>query len=176
MTGLSRKIAKNVNFMALYGGGKTKFMYMMKLAGMPVDEVMTDQFYEEYESEFPEAKQLMKKASKLAERRGFVKTLMGRRARFSKYGENRYYSALNRIIQGSAADIMKIKLLQVYNECRNYFDLRFTVHDSIDGFIIEPEKERLIKEVLDGPIKQFNLKVPIVWKTGIGKTWAEASK
>jgi DNA polymerase-1 len=169
ITGLDRKPAKNVNFMALYGGGRTKFMYMMKLAGQPVTEEQTEEFYEKYNSAFPEARKLLRKASDLAKRRGYVRTILGRRARFPE--KQRLHSALNRIIQGSAADIMKSKLIQVYNHCRGYFDLRFTVHDEVDGDVDSPKDAERLSEVLNGFTPQIDVRVPIRWEVKTGKNW-----
>lgn len=108
----------------------------------------------------------------VANNRGFVKTLLGRRARFPN-GE-RLHSALNRVIQGSAADILKKKLKQVYDlRHKLNFKMRFTVHDELDGDIDSQEDADKIKAVLEEPIEEFKIRVPLIWETEVGPSWGD---
>ena len=111
-------------------------------------------------------------------KKGYVRTLLGRRARMDdrKFA----YKATSRIIQGGNADIIKYKMVQVYDqfpECpmllSAYDNLLFqTPNDRLDpGFYAD-----LITGVMeDVQSEPFNLEVPIMVDGGEGKNWAEAS-
>lgn len=103
--------------------------------------------------------------------RGFVRTIEGRRARFGL--GDRDYSALNRIIQGSEGDIAKKIMIAVHN-LRHELGIteRFVVHDEFDMDIHDPASRPRIIEVLN--TQYYDLKVPILWETKMGPTWARA--
>lgn len=104
--------------------------------------------------------------------RGFVRTFLGRRARFNFDGKHsRFYSALNRVIQGTEADDIKLTLVEVHKQ-RKRLGLveRFTVHDAVAGDL--HGDPRALKEVLNTQVLDF--KVPILWDVAVGKNWAEA--
>jgi DNA polymerase-1 len=137
-----------------------------------IDEETNVKINNAYNRAFPEARKLMNKAMRVAEERGYVKTFLGRRGRFPE--KKNYHSALNKVLQGTAADIMKLKLCVMYYEMRKEFDLtmRSTVHDEANSdapMDIDREKyeARMNEQMLD-------LDVPILWKTGYGHNWMEA--
>lgn len=161
--GYKRVFAKNFNFMKLYGGGAGRASAML---GVPVEEV--EPLIEEYNNAFPEAGRLLNKASRLAERRGYVKTHLGRRRRYRQ--GDRFYSALNAVIQGTAADVMKVKLIELYRERKRLeLVMRFPVHDEIDGDLYNPEKIKEVREVLNAQSLPFA--VPILWEVELSKNW-----
>lgn len=102
---------------------------------------------------------------------GFVRTLRGRRGRFP--GGQRLHKALNMVIQGGAADVMKQKMVEVHRARKKIgFIPRGTNHDEIIGDSLSPETPRLLQEVLNR--QSFpQLKVPVLWDVKIGKNWAE---
>jgi DNA polymerase-1 len=165
---MSRTLAKNFNFMKVYGGGLRK---VMKMTGL--DEIEAAKMDEEYKRMFPESGDLLDFATKTAEKRGWVKTYLGRRRRY--YEGDRYYSALNSVLQGTAADLMKLALLAQYNE-RKRLDLilRATVHDESIGDVGSPEDAVKVNHLLNE--QRLPLRVPITWETGIGKSWYTCSK
>jgi DNA polymerase-1 len=164
---IKRKPAKNINFGKLFGMGREK---MARQLGLPQDEA--DSLFDQYNAMFPETQELMNATMSLAKARGYVKTRLGRRARFPD-GE-RLHSALNRVIQGSAADVLKLKLLEVYNN-RKFFDIHkllFTVHDDINIATQNLRRVRDIKECLEAPIPNLPFRVPILWDADVGPNWA----
>ncbi len=164
---IRRKPAKNINFGKLFGMGREK---MARQLGLPQGEA--DKLFDQYNEMFPETMQLMNATMSLAKNRGYVKTKLGRRARFPD-GE-RLHSALNRVIQGSAADVLKLKLLEVYNN-RNFLEiykLLFTVHDDINLATANLRKVRYIKELLEAPIPGVQFRVPILFDVSVGHNWA----
>jgi len=103
--------------------------------------------------------------------RGYVKTLLGRRSRFpSNY---KTYIGLNRVIQGTAADIMKQKLVELHRARKHTgLLLRLTVHDAVAGDCQMRETKARVQEILNH--QSFpELKVPILWGTKTGPNWAE---
>lgn len=147
---------------------------------------------EVYDRAVPEVKPLMEKAKHLAmdrctnkcrktrlsrelhklyEHRGFIRTLLGRRARF--YMNERVHKALNSRIQGSAADIMKVKLIELHEaRFETGFIMRYTVHDEVDGDIADRESANRVNRILNR--QSFpELKVPITWEVGIGPNWKD---
>ncbi len=164
---IPRKPAKNINFAKLFGAGLEKIAEMLKRPPAEVEPLVA-----RYDEEFPEARVLMNRAIRVAERQGYIKTVLGRRRRYPE--RERTYSALNAKIQGTAADIMKLKLLAVYRERRRLgLTLRYPVHDEIAGDIEDPGKASELKELLDE--QSVPLSVPIVWNVKTGRNWREVA-
>ena len=162
-TGLIRKIAKNINFMMVYGGGVNKYAREVKVSLAKANE-----FFDKYNKEFPEARVIMNTAIRIAKKKGYVTTLLGRRRRYQP--GDRFYSALNAVLQGSAADIMKKKILAVYKNMKTLdFNLRFTVHDEINGDVEPGSDMKKVRELLN--TQDFPLRVPILWDCKVGTNW-----
>lgn len=102
--------------------------------------------------------------------RGYVKTICGRRSRFADGYKT--YIGLNRVIQGSASDIMKRKLVELHKARKQTgFTLRRTVHDSAGGSASDPRTKTLVAEILNA--QSFpQLKVDILWDVKTGLNWA----
>lgn len=103
--------------------------------------------------------------------RGFVRTILGRLARFGK--TDRHYSAFNRADQGSAADWNKLTMIAVHNE-RHRLGLtpRMSVHDEMDCDLHDAGMLPEIRKVFNR--QHIALRVPITWEVGTGPNWAEA--
>jgi DNA polymerase-1 len=103
--------------------------------------------------------------------RGYVKTALGRRSRFPT--EYKIHKALNAIIQGTAADIMKAKLVELHEQRKALdFTMRMTVHDEVTGDVADDVAAAKIDALLN--TQRTQLRVPILWETGTGQTWADA--
>jgi len=166
---IKRKPAKTVNFLMLYGGGKDKLAFQL---GTGRKE--SDALYAEYNKRFPETRDLMDEVMRVAKTRGYVKTIKGRRARFPN-GE-RLHSALNRVLQGSSADYLKIKLRQLYNARKRLgLLLRMTVHDDFGGDLKDPKMGEKVKELLEEPVPELKMRVPLKWDVDVASSWGEAS-
>jgi len=129
----------------------------------------------EYDERFPEAQALSKEAMRVAKTRGFVRTVMGRRRRYPT-GE-RLHSALNAIIQGTAAETLKVKLLETHNNRKTLaIDLRATVHDELDGDQDpDPKYKQMFKDLLEEPDARIPCKVPLLWDVERGANWRETT-
>lgn len=143
--------AKNFNFMKLYGGGIDRAMDML---GWGEDRRWECQrLLDQYDRALPEAKRLLNYVTKLAEQRGYVRTILNRRRRYVK--GDRFYSGLNSVLQGGAADLMKLKLIKLYKEMKNIKNLKHA------------------EEVF--AVQEYPLRVPITWEVSEGKNWRDAA-
>lgn len=163
ITGLPRKQAKNVNFARLYGGGVNRIRDMVGC-----DLETAERIVRTYDRKFPIAKRMLKLAENLAKKRGYVKTIWGRRRYYAE--GDRFYSGLNSVIQGSCADIMKLAMLRAGEEQQSMgYDILATVHDSLMFSAPRGSAER-IGAMLREPLIP-DLKVPMRWDVSSGADW-----
>jgi DNA polymerase-1 len=165
---LPRKKAKNVNFGTLYNMGVAKFAREL---GIPQKEA--EEMFATYNQYFPAAKQLRDREKRKAACGIPTITLKGRRFDWDTADiKKKCYVALNRLIQGSAADIMKLALVKAYDG--GYFDkMRLTVHDEVDGDITKIEQIQDLKRDLEDPKFLDNImRVPLVWEPTVGPSWS----
>ncbi len=156
---------KDGNFAKLYGAGLEQ-----TASTLGISEAEAQTFIRIYDRAFPEAKALIRRASMLAEERGYVKTILGRKARFAALDD--FYTALNRVIQGGAADIMKRKLVELHKARKKTgFKLRFPVHDQVNGDVPDRKAALMVREILD--TQSFHTIVPILWDVKIGPNWKD---
>jgi DNA polymerase-1 len=162
--GFSRKSAKGLNFTILFGGGAAKTAEVLG-----VDEATGEAMRNAYFKAFPEARRLMKLAQETASQRGYVRTSSGRRCRFPN--AQRTHKALNAAIQGTAADVNKQKLVDLYTERKRLgLTLRLTVHDEVVGDVADAEAAQQVTEVLNR--QTFPSRVPLLWSSATGPNWA----
>ena len=169
LTGFDRRTAKRLNFGASYGMGaeaaSRKFYWSKEEAVM---------FMEAYHKEVPFLKQTRKRVVEKATQAGYIFTLLGRRARV--HPSRKLHSLYNRLIQGTAADIMKKGMVDAYEA--GLFEVlppHITVHDEIDVSVPPTKmgKEALkeLKRVLEECV---TLRVPLIVDCHEAKNWAEA--
>lgn len=165
---MPRKKAKNVNFGTLYNMGVAKFARELSVSIKEAEEMFAT--YNEY---FPAAKQLRDREKRKAACGLPTITLKGRRFDWlDPEMKKKCYVALNRLIQGSAADIMKLALVKAYDG--GYFDtMRLTVHDEVDGDITKVEQIMDLKNDLEKPEFLDNImRVPLIWEPTVGTSWS----
>lgn len=130
---------------------------------------------------FPGVRGFQDKAKLRLGRRGYVHTILGRRCRLE---DPRFaYRGTSKIIQGSNADIVKLKLLEADRLCEDNGDIvrvLMTVHDSFNGqFQNTPEAralfDHMVKEMAEVQTAPFNLSVPFVLEGTEGNDWCEAT-
>jgi DNA polymerase I-like protein with 3'-5' exonuclease and polymerase domains len=190
MTGLSRSAAKTVNFGIAYGEGVAKLCASL---GLTEDEGR--KLLDEYHSRAPFMRPLSKRASHLAATTGVITTLLGRKRRFDAWavvnraGETKIvhhripgakraftHKALNARIQGSAADVMKKAMVDIYESgvCDVLGVPQLTVHDELDGSIprtkVAHEAFEEMKNIMENTVK---LSVPLTVDAKIGANWKE---
>lgn len=162
---MTRKRAKTLNFGQVYGSGEET---TARGLGVPTHEAQ--KFIAAYNQTFPEVKPYLTSVAHEARTKGFVTTLLGRRQRFP---DKEYaYKAFNAKDQGSAADIMKMKLVEAHKARKQTgFVMRMTAHDSVTGDCPDQRCAEMVNEILNR--QSIELLVPILWKTQIGNNWAE---
>lgn len=168
-TGFDRRTAKRLNFGASYGMGyrtaARKFYWSLEEAEM---------FMAAYHKAAPYLKTTRSIVVEKAERRGFVFTLLGRRARTSP--TRKLHSLYNRLIQGTAADIMKKGMVDAWN--KGLFEVlppHITVHDEIDVSVPQtPEGQEALAELKNTMETCVKLKVPLRVDCHTAINWAEA--
>ena len=178
---LTRPAAKNLNFGMLYGLGKENLLLSL---GATAERAKVEALYDAYLDGLPCVKATYNSAQRLAEARGYIKTILGRRSRFLEFEENPYRAgqmqragarkALNRVFQGGAADILKKAMLDCWKEGLFYGDNcpHLTVHDELDWSDPgDPAHYAKVEQIMTHGIA---LKVPLLVKMEIGDHWGNA--
>jgi DNA polymerase I-like protein with 3'-5' exonuclease and polymerase domains len=153
------------------GRGGKKFLR----AGPEAEEI-----FRRYHAAIPGIKDMLDNASRLAKLRGYVVTIMGRKIRFPR--GYKAYKAGGLIFQGSAADALKVKLVEVYDLLKGTNGrLMLNVHDEFDTSI--PHDEFELKKAISHKLESFNgvdcsinFRVPIRTNQGVGPDWWSACK
>lgn len=179
ITGIGRKSAKNMNFGMLYGMGQK---LMAERLNVPLEEAQ--RMLKQYHGRLPEVKQIYQAAIRRATKRGYIRTWGNRRRRFELDPQGRYgpykgtHKALNALLQGSAADLIKRAMVDVDAYLLNSGDgvLQLSVHDELCGsFDKGAEGRRALADVKD-IMQQYRISVPILVDCEVGPNWGEVSE
>ncbi len=183
ITSDQRAFAKRVNFGLLYGMGT---LSLAQQAGISMKEAQ--QFVDAYFAGFPNIKKYIEETKRRAKTEGYVETLLGRRRYFpilqtqtrdprtNVMQRTAEREAINHPIQGTAADIIKIAMINIHHELSRRSlaaQLILQVHDEL---ILEaPKKEAdevaaLVREAMEGA---YNLNPPLKVEIGQGQNWDE---
>jgi DNA polymerase I-like protein with 3'-5' exonuclease and polymerase domains len=188
MAGISREQAKTINLGLFYGMGKAKLQAELGLN----TKAEAEKLFNQYHDNVPFVKELMNKTSQFAQTSGSIGTLLGRRCRFNKwepatfgmhtamsfeeaertYGRGRIrramtYKALNKLIQGSAADMTKKAMLDLYREG---IIPHIQIHDELDISVIDDNQAKKILEIMEGAV---TLAIPNKVDYESGETWGD---
>jgi len=188
MAGISREQAKTINLGLFYGMGKAKLQAELGLN----TKAEAEKLFNQYHDNVPFVKELMNKTSQFAQTSGSIGTLLGRRCRFNKwepatfgmhtamsfeeaertYGRGRIrramtYKALNKLIQGSAADMTKKAMLDLYNEG---IIPHIQIHDELDISVIDDNHAKKIVEIMENAV---TLAIPNKVDYESGETWGD---
>ncbi len=174
-----RTKAKRANFGIIYG--ITVFGLAERLE---ISRDEAKQLIDGYFETFPEVQAYMEKAKELAREHGYAETFFHRRrylpditshnATVRNFAER---NAINAPIQGSAADIIKIAMVHIYERFRHEgikSKMILQVHDELNFSVLPEEKERVEKIVLEEMQNAYPLQVPLVADSGWGENWLEA--
>jgi len=180
VTSEQRRNAKAVNFGIIYG--QSAFGLSQSL-GIPRKEAAT--IIDEYWKQYPAIKTYMNTTINFAKEYGYVQTLMGRRrylrdinsANFTVRGFAER-NAINAPIQGSAADMIKLAMINIHKRMRALPHLKskmiLQVHDELLFDVHKSEIDEvkvLVKEEME---KAMTLEVPVIAESGVGNNWLEA--
>ncbi|QVJ79782.1 DNA polymerase I [Prevotella sp. khp1] len=174
-----RTKSKRANFGIIYG--ITVFGLAERL-DIPRDEAKM--LIDGYFDTFPQVHDYMEKSKEVAREKGYVTTLFGRRrylpdinshnATVRGFAER---NAINAPIQGTAADIIKVAMIRIYNRFKAEgirSKMILQVHDELNFSVYPDEKEKVEGIVLQEMQNALNLSVPLVADSGFGKNWLEA--
>lgn len=190
MAEISRKEAKTINLGIMYGMGAAKLADQLSITKEKAKELM--QLHQE---RVPFVKSLAEAASRRAEKEGRIRTVLGRLCRFDmweprSFGYNKplkyedavreygtvgqgirrafTYKALNRLIQGSAADQTKLAFAQCYEAG---LQPMLQVHDELCFSVASDDQANQIVEIMENGL---DLKVPSKVDVALVKDWGEA--
>lgn len=175
---LLRTRAKAVNFGIVYGMGSFSLSGDL---GISVAEAKA--YIDNYFTKHPNVKKFMDKAIEDARSQGFVETVFNRRRYIPEINSSNFVlrgagerMAMNTPIQGSAADIIKIAMVSVYNALKKLkrSHLILQVHDELIIEAHESEAEEAKNLLTECMEKAVNLVVPMVAEANTGKSWYEA--
>jgi len=164
-----RSVAKSINFGLIYGMGARKLAETINVSNKEAKE-----FIEKYFASFPTVKEFLNKQKELVKKRGYVETLLGRR-RFFNFDEvnsfmasNYEREAVNTIFQGSAADLIKLAMLNIEKLENN--DMILQIHDEL---IFDTNKDNNIDKYKEIMENIYTLEVPLKVGVSKAKRWGE---
>jgi DNA polymerase I-like protein with 3'-5' exonuclease and polymerase domains len=184
MANIPRSQAKTINLGLFYGMGKNKLQ-----AELGVSKENAEDLFRTYHDKVPFVKMLMESVMRRAQSKGRVRTLLGRRCRFDLWEPNQFgihkalphedalmehgpgirraftYKALNRLIQGSAADMTKKAMVDLHKEG---ITPHIQVHDELDISIESADHADKIKQIMEGAVA---LEVPNKVDYESGTNW-----
>ena len=184
MANIPRSQAKTINLGLFYGMGKNKLQ-----AELGVNKETAEDLFKQYHSRVPFVKQLMDSVMSRAQDRGQIRTLLGRLCRFHLWEPNQFgihkplthdaalaehgpgikraytYKALNRLIQGSAADMTKKAMIELHKEG---ITPHIQVHDELDISVMNELEAAKIKDIMESAV---DLEVPNKVDYESGPNW-----
>jgi DNA polymerase-1 len=174
-----RRKAKEVNFGIIYGIGAFGLANRLEMKNSDARNII-DKYFEKY----PKVKEYMEKTKKFARDNGYVQTLMGRR-RYLKQINNQNAAAraederaaINMPIQGTAADMIKIAMINIFNDFKKNkikSKMLLQVHDELVFEVHKEELEEVQKIVMRNMKNAIKLNVPVEVEIGYGKNWFDA--
>ena len=189
IVGVPRKQAKDINLGLFYGMGAKKLA-----ASLGLEYEDAQELFSIYHDKVPFVRELSEYCTNRASSKGVIRTLLGRRCRFDKWEPNKYgtwkpmsykdafaehgpaikraftYKALNKLIQGSAADRTKAAMVALADE--GILPM-IQVHDELDISVDSEAQAKKITEIMQDCVQ---LKVPSIVDAEFGPNWGEAKQ
>lgn len=175
-----RRNAKTVNFSITYGAGSTNLSRQLGISRSEAKELISNYF-----TQFAGLKNYMDSTVAFARENGYVITKLGRKrtlrdidSRNSLARSNAERMAINTPIQGTAADMIKIAMIQIHKAIKEKglkSKMILQVHDELVFDVYKPELEE-VKQLVGDLMRNAmpDLKVPILVEMGVGQDWLEA--
>ncbi len=184
MADIPRSQAKTINLGLFYGMGKNKLQ-----AELGINKESAEDLFKKYHGQVPFVRQLMNAVMQRAQSSGRIRTLLGRLCRFHLWEPNQFgihkalpheqaltehgpgikraytYKALNKLIQGSAADMTKKAMIELH---KKGIIPHIQVHDELDISVESQEYAEKIKEIMENVVA---LEVPNKVDYEFGKNW-----
>ena len=171
-----RSIAKSINFGLLYGMGSRK---LGDTLGIPAKEAK--QYIDAYFESFVSVKDYLKSIENKALEDGYVETLLGRRRVFDFDSANAMMRAaylresVNTLFQGSAADLIKLAMINLYKKFKNNSDVKMLlqIHDELIFEVKEEQAENITEDIAQTMENIYHLRVPLKVSKSVGLSWQE---
>ncbi len=177
-----RRFAKVINFGLIYGMGAYRISKELDISRKEASE-----FIENYFQQFPTIKNFINLTIKKAKETGFVSTMLGRKLYLPelKSSNKRQVAeaervAINMPIQGSAADLIKIAMINIHNKIKDSDDVKMIiqVHDELVFEVKETILEKTIAMIRDEMQSvlpdEYKGIIPLSVDVGVGDNWLEA--
>ena len=180
VTADERRNAKTVNFSIIYGAGATNLSRQLNIKRAEA-KILIEQYFKQFQG----LKNYMDKTVEFAREHGYVTTLMGRKrylrdidSRNSLIRSNAERIAINTPIQGTAADMIKVAMINIHQALKDggfKTKMIMQVHDEL-VFDVPKEELEKVKPIIEEKMKTAipNLKVPILVGMDTGQNWLEA--
>ena len=174
-----RTKSKRANFGIIYG--ITVFGLAERL---DISREESKQLIEGFFETFPKVKDYMNKAIEEARQKGYVETLFGRRRYLKDINSHNATvrgfaerNAINAPIQGTAADIIKVAMIRIFQRFKAeniHSKMILQVHDELNFSVYPEEKEKVEQIVIEEMQNAIEMKVPLIADCGFGNNWLEA--
>ncbi|HET9529545.1 MAG TPA: DNA polymerase A family protein, partial [Blastocatellia bacterium] len=175
VTGQERKVAKMINFGIAYGITPTGLFNRLRPEGVDVTEAQCEKFIEDYFNTYKGVRTFLERVITVIKRRGYVRSLFGRRRRLTGRTARERRQAENFIIQASAADIAKDAMVRLDKALPESARLIAQIHDE---FIVEcPESDaEQVREVMIEVMSEApaGFTIPLKVDAHIGESWGDA--
>jgi len=171
-----RNIAKTINFGLLYGMGSKKLADTLKIT--PKEAKV---YIESYFEAFTNVKEYMKSIEDFAVKNGYVETLIKRRRNFDFNSANTMQriaylrEAVNTKFQGSAADLIKLSMIKIFEKYKNNQNLKMIlqIHDELIFEVKDEMIDEITKDLVEIMENIFVLEIPLKVSVAIGNSWGE---
>ena len=174
-----RSKAKTANFGIIYGISVFGLAERLNVERKEAKELI-DGYFENY----PHVKEYMDKSIEVARQQGYIETIFKRKRYLpdinSRNAVVRGYAernAINAPIQGSAADIIKVAMIRIYERFKKEgikSKMILQVHDELNFSVLPEEKEKVQQIVISEMESAYKMKVPLVADCGWGQNWLAA--
>ena len=174
-----RSKAKTANFGIIYGISVFGLAERMNVSRGEAKDLI-----DEYFATYPGVKAYMENSKEVARKNGYIETIFKRKRYLPDINSHnsvvRGYAernAINAPIQGSAADIIKVAMINIYKRFKKE-NLKSTmilqVHDELNFNVIPEEKETVERIVIEEMQNAYHMRVPLIADSGWGSNWLEA--
>ena len=185
LVGCTRKDAKTVNFARIYGVGPNGMSDQIEEAtGTRPSVKDVKNWLRAYDEQYPKVPVIIERVLRKARQTGFVRTLGGRKRRIPEINDvddgiraRAERQTFNSLIQGSASDIIKKAMIDIYNVQDNYGSRMLgQVHDEVNFESHEKHVEEFaqyVQQTMEGAGDYFGLRVHLKAEPKIGNNWSE---
>jgi len=173
--------AKALNFGVLYGMGVSGFA---KSAGIEKEEAQV--FIDNYSARFPKIREYIAKTEEFARKNGYVETLLGRKRYIPEITSSHpglraqaERMAINHPIQGTAADIIKMAMVEISSEiqdAKNEIQMLLQIHDELLFEVRDGKIEDIYPKIKDIMEEVYKISVSLKVDVSIGPSWGELSR